>query len=151
MKTIAAAFTLLLISSIAVARPARPRGPGGDVHMTMSMRERLFVLAVMNSTNPGATSVGQLQGLLSLDAALDLEATRAWISVHPKANPFDAPDDQRPIALTRGEADALVSVVSIKPTKERPLDLASARVLDGILYATQQAIAAATPKGKSTP
>jgi hypothetical protein len=47
-------LTLLLLSTSAQARPAKPRPPGGDVRITISTREQIIVLAVFNSANPQA-------------------------------------------------------------------------------------------------
>lgn len=139
---------LVMLPSIVEARPPRYRAPGGDVQMTISIREQLVVLAVFNGINPQATSYEKLRAMMTLDQALDLDEGRAWIKANPRGNIFAAPDEPKPKALTRAEAEALVDALDIKPTKEHPIDLATGRIIVDVREATRDALAALT-KGKT--
>lgn len=146
------AFWLALLTVVLVrvahARPPRPRPPGGEVHLTISIREQLVVLAVFNGINPQATSYDKLRAMMTLDQALDLDEARAWAKANPKGSLFAAPDDQKPKLLTRAEADALVDALDVRPTKEHPIDLATGRIIVDVREAARDALAA-LPKGKS--
>jgi len=125
------------------ARPAKPRSPGGDVHLTLSLRERIIVLAIYNGT--AADSMGRVEALLSLRQAVNLDEAAAWMMKHPKANILvDAPDEQKPWALTQPEAEALVGMLAgVKPSKERPIDLGTGKLIVDVRDATKIAIDAA--------
>lgn len=134
----------LLLAVTAEARPARPRAPGGDVHMTISLRERIMVAAILQGSNPMAKSWGEVQGMISLDQALDLAAAREFAKAHPKNPIGDASDDQKPVALTREEASALIAVVDFQPTNKKPIDFAEGRILLGIKDAANEALSKAS-------
>jgi hypothetical protein len=139
---------IVCLASAAYGRPAKPRPPGGDVHITISTREQIIVIAVFNGVNPQATSYDKLRALMTLDQALALDEGRAWLKANPKGNPYAAPDEAKVKLLTRVEAEALVDALAIKPTKEHPIDLATGRIIVDVHDAVADALATSNAASK---
>ncbi len=162
------AVLIIGLCTSAEARPAKPRPPGGDVHITISTREQIAVAIIFGTVNPQVTSYDKLRALMTLDQALGLDEGRVWVSEWLKVNAKDveawrkvnprgelflaplAPDEPKSKFLTRVEAEALVDALAIKPTKEHPIALALGRIIVDVHDAVADALAAVNaPKPKA--
>lgn len=151
MRMFLSFVVLALLVSSAEARPTRARSPGGDVKITISLREQVVTLVWLNSVDPPARTVEETHDLVALFDALSLDEARAYVEAHKDVSLASIPDDPKPRSLTKGEARALVT--ALEPNEKHPQPLSFARVLSGFRDAVTDALklAESTNAKKGTP